>query len=103
MKRIDRLLWEETYLRELEKLKSRGSVSAKVLWVAFLVGLFVLLTQRPWPPSFHEARVQTASAKWEAIGSDVAAKSASEGGPSASAGVASVTISKPGDPAQNSR
>ena len=63
MNRINRLLWEEANVRELEKLKSRGSVSAKVLWVAFLVGLFVLLTERPWRPSFYEARVQTASAK----------------------------------------
>ena len=101
--RIDRLLWEEANLRELEKLKSRGSVFAKVLWVAFLVGMFVLLTERPWPPSFYEARVQTANAKWEAIGSDVAAKSASDGRRSSSAGVASVTTSKSGDPAQNSR
>ena len=103
MNRINRLLWEEANLRELEKLKSRGSVFVKVLWVAFLVGMFVLLTERPWPPSFYEARVQTANAKWEAIGSDSAAKSARDGRASASAGVASVTTSKSGDPAQNSR
>ena len=30
MKRIDRLLWEETYLRELEKLKSRAATKCAV-------------------------------------------------------------------------
>ena len=75
MNRIDRLLWEESNLRDMEKLKSRGSIFAKALWVALLAAMFALLMARPWPPSFYEARVQTSDAKWEAVRSAAATKS----------------------------
>jgi len=80
MNRIDRLLWEETNIREIEieKLKSRGSTFAKALWIALLVGMFALLTTRPWPPSFYEARVQTSNAKWDAVRSASTARAATE-------------------------
>jgi hypothetical protein len=77
MNRIDRLLWEESNIRDIEKLKSRGSIFAKALWIAFLAGMFTLLMARPWPPSFYEARVQTSNAKWEAVRS-AAVKSAND-------------------------
>ena len=76
MNRIDRLLWEESNIRDIEKLKAHGSTFAKALWIAFLVGMFALLTARPWPPSFYDARVQTSNAKWEAVRSAAAEKSA---------------------------
>jgi hypothetical protein len=83
MNRIDRLLWEEANIRDIEKPRSRGSVFAKVLWIAFLAGTFALLTARPWPPSFYDARVQTSSAKWEAVRASAAARSATESKPRA--------------------
>ena len=76
MNRIDRLLWEEANVRDIEKLKSRGSTFAKALWIALLAGIFALLTARPWPPSFYDARVQTSNAKWEAARPAPAAQSA---------------------------
>ena len=78
MNRIDRLLWEESNVRDIEKLKSRGRIFAKALWIAFLVGMFALLMARPWPPSFYEARVQTSNAKWDAVRSAAAGKPSSE-------------------------
>jgi len=104
MNRIDRLLWEETNVRDVEKLKSRGSIFAKALWVAFLVGMFALLTARPWPPSFYEARVQTSDAKWEAVRSAANAKSANDTKPRASLGADDrMTMPEPGDLPEDKR
>ena len=104
MNRIDRLLWEETNIRDIEKLKSRGSIFAKALWIAFLVGMFVLLTARPWPPSFYEARVQTSNAKWETLRSAAAAKAASQTKAQASTAAADAgTTPRPGDALEGTR
>ena len=98
MNRIDRLLWEESNLRDIEKLKARGSTFAKALWIALLAGMFALLTARPWPPSFYDARVQTSSAKWEAVRSAAAEKSASAPKPSAARKADdAMTTREPGD------
>ena len=98
MNRIDRLLWEEANLRDIEKLKARGSLFAKALWIAFLAGMFALLTARPWPLSFYEARVQTSNAKWEAVRSAAAVKAANELKPRASRQADdSMTTPEPGD------
>ena len=98
MNRIDRLLWEESNVRDIEKLKARGSLFAKALWIALLVGMFALLTARPWPPSFYEARVQTSNAKWDAVRSAAAAKSANELNSHASRKADdSMTTPEPGD------
>ncbi|HET7032492.1 MAG TPA: hypothetical protein VFJ48_05165, partial [Casimicrobiaceae bacterium] len=40
--------------------------------------MFALLTARPWPPSFYDARVQTSNAKWEAVRSAAMAKSTND-------------------------
>ena len=98
MNRIDRLLWEESNVRDIEKLKSRGSIFAKALWTAFLVGMFALLTTRPWPPSFYEARVQTSNAKWDAVRSAASAKISGEDKVRPSRKVdESMTTPEPGD------
>ncbi len=98
MNRIDRLLWEEANIRDIEKPKARGSTLAKVLWIAFLAVMFALLTARPWPPSFYEARVQTSNAKWDAVRSAAAGRSAGETKPRASEGsTGAMTIPEPGD------
>ena len=98
MNRIDRLLWEETNIRDIEKLKSRGSIFAKALWIAFLAGMFALLMVRPWPPSFYEARVQTSNAKWDAVRSAAAGKSANDFKARAShESDAAMTTPEPGD------
>jgi hypothetical protein len=100
MNRIDRLLWEEANVRDIEKLKSRGSTFAKALWVALLVGMFALLMARPWPPSFYEARVQTSDAKWEAARSAAAAAARSASDPKLRASRASddsMATPEPGD------
>ena len=97
MNRIDRLLWEESNVRDIEKLKSRGSIFAKALWIAFLVGMFALLTVRPWPPSFYEARVQTSNAKWDAVRSAAAAKSGEVTARPSRKADESMTMPEPGD------
>ena len=98
MNRIDRLLWEESNVRDIEKLKSRGSIFAKALWIAFLVGMFALLTARPWPPSFYEARVQTSNAKWEAVRAAASTKASGEDKARPSRKVdESMTTPEPGD------
>ena len=66
MNRIERLLWEEENLKDIEeKRKSRGTF-AKALSIGLAVGVFVLLAARPWPPSFYDAREQASNAKWTA-------------------------------------
>jgi len=104
MNRIDRLLWEETNIRDIEKLKARGSTFARALWIAFLAGMFALLTTRPWPPSFYEARVQTSDAKWEAVRSAAVAKSGDEMKPHAPRNSDDgKTTPEPGDLPQDTR
>ena len=104
MNRIDRLLWEESNIRDIEKLKARGSAFAKALWIAFLAVMFALLTARPWPPSFYDARVQTSNAKWEALRSAAAEKSANEIKPRASRKADdSMTTPERGDVPQDTR
>jgi hypothetical protein len=104
MNRIDRLLWEEANVRDIEKLKSRGSILAKALWIAFLAGVFALLIARPWPPSFYEARVQTSNAKWEAVRSAASAKSANDDQPRASRrSDNAMTMPEPGDLREDTR
>ena len=66
MNRIERLLWEEANLREMEKRKPRGSTFAKALTIGLVVGVLALLAARPWPPSFYDAREQASNAKWNA-------------------------------------
>jgi len=64
MNRLERLLWEECNVNEIAKQKSRrGSAWAKGVSIALLVGAFALLAARPWPPSFADARVESAAAK----------------------------------------
>jgi hypothetical protein len=104
MNRIDRLLWEESNIHDIEKLKSRGRIFAKALWIALLAGMFALLTARPWPPSFYEARVQTSNAKWEAARSAAADKFANEMRPHASRKADdSRTTPEPGDVPEETR
>lgn len=76
MNRIERLLWEEENLKDMEIRKSRGKMFAKALWIGLLAGLFALLAARPWPPSFYDAREQASNAKWAAAQSSVAPKPA---------------------------
>ena len=104
MNRIDRLLWEESNVRDIEKPKARGGTFAKVLWIAFLACMFALLSARPWPPSFYDARVQTSNAKWEAVRSAAADKSANEMKRHASRKADDrMTTPEPGDLPENSR
>ena len=104
MNRIDRLLWEESNIHDIEKLKSRGRIFAKALWIALLAGMFALLTARPWPPSFYEARVQTSNAKWEALRSAGVAKSANDVKPRMSRKADdSMTTPEPGDVPEDTR
>ncbi len=63
MNRLERFLWEEGNIKEIAKEKSRGSAWAKGVSIALLVGAFALLAARPWPPSFADARVESAAAK----------------------------------------
>lgn len=61
MNRIERMLWEETNMNEITRLKPESHAARLVktlLLIAFVVGLITLLVGRPWPPSMHEARVQ---------------------------------------------
>jgi len=79
MNRLERLLWEESNVTEIAKEKSRGGAWAKGVSVALLVSAFALLAARPWPPSFADARVESAAAK------TAAAQARSGSGPQSSA------------------
>ena len=83
MNRIERLLWEEENLQEMEKPKPRGSMFAKALSIGLLVGVIALLAARPWPPSFYDAREQASNAKWNAAQSAAAPTPGSSNAPSA--------------------
>ena len=72
MNRLERLLWEESNIKEIAKEKSRGNPWAKGVSIALLVGAFALLAARPWPPSFPDARVESAAAKTAAAQSSAA-------------------------------
>jgi hypothetical protein len=61
MNRIERMLWEESNMNEIARLKPEsrtGRFFKTVVLIAFLVGVITLLAARPWPPSMHEARAQ---------------------------------------------
>jgi len=79
MNRLERLLWEESNVTDIAKQTSRRGGWAKGVSVALLVAAFALLAARPWPPSFADARVESAAAK------TAAAQAASGTGPQASA------------------
>ena len=72
MNRLERLLWEEGNINEIAKEKSRRSAWAKGVSIALLVGAFTMLAARPWPPSFADARVESAAAKTAAAHSAAA-------------------------------
>jgi len=72
MNRLERFLWEEGNIKAIAKEKSRGSAWAKGVSIALLVGAFALLAARPWPPSFADARVESAAAKTAAAQSTTA-------------------------------
>jgi len=59
MNRIERLLWEETQVNEIERAKrhSRGARVAKVLWTTVFVTLVAFLATRPWPVTARESDV----------------------------------------------
>jgi hypothetical protein len=76
MNRIERLLWEEANLRDMERRRSRGATFARALSIGLAVGMFVLLAARPWPASFYDAREQASNAKWAAIQSAAPSKPA---------------------------
>jgi hypothetical protein len=76
MNRIERLLWEEAHLRDMEKRRSRATTFAKALSIGLAVGVLALLASRPWPPSFPEARVQKSTEKWAATQAAAAPKPA---------------------------
>ena len=59
MNRIERLIWEETQLKEIERLqrKSHGIRGAKLILIALLVGLIALLASRVSMPPLDDAIV----------------------------------------------
>ena len=91
MNRIERLLWEEENLKDMEKRKARRTTFAKALSIGLVVGVLVLLAARPWPPSFYDAREQASNAKWTAVQSAAAPKSVA----GANAGAAGDRIIEP--------
>ena len=60
MNRIERLIWEETQLKEIERLqrKSHGIRGAKLILIALLVGLIALLASRVSIPPLDDAIVR---------------------------------------------
>ena len=86
MNRLERLLWEEGNINEIAKENSRRSAWTKGVSIALLVGAFTLLAARPWPPSFADARVESAAAK------TAAAHSAAAGGRESSARTPGVAV-----------
>ena len=62
MNRIERLIWEETQLKEIERLqqKSHGMTGAKLILIAILVlvGLIALLAPRVSMPRLDDAVVR---------------------------------------------
>ena len=60
MNRIERLIWEETQLKEIERLqrKSHGIRGVKLILIALLVGLIALLASRVSIPPLDDAKVR---------------------------------------------
>ena len=60
MNRIERLIWEETQLKEIERLlrKSHGMTGPKLILIALLVGLIALLASRVSMPPLDDAVVR---------------------------------------------
>ena len=86
MNRLERFLWEEGNIKEISKERSRASGWTKGVTIALLAGAFALLASRPWPPSFADARVESAAAK------TAAARSTAEPGRESSAGQSGVAV-----------
>ena len=60
MNRIERLIWEETQLKEIERQRreSPGMRGAKLILIALLVGLIAVLASRMWMRPLDDAVVR---------------------------------------------
>jgi hypothetical protein len=60
MNRIERLIWEETQLKGIERLQreSHGTTGAKLILIAILVGFIALLASRVSIPPLDDAVVR---------------------------------------------
>ena len=74
MNRIERLLWEEAQIKEIERAGhgERGVKATKVVWTMVFAAMVAFLATRPWPMSAAEANA----------GAVVASRTAVQGTPS---------------------